>query len=71
MGEAENSVIFRDVVIEKGAKVKNAIIMQGSKIGKDSVIENVIIDKDVEVGMGRTLIGASISPLIISKGEKI
>ncbi len=71
MGEAENCVIFRDVVIEEGAKVKNSIIMQGSKIGKDCVIENVIIDKDVEVGFGRTLIGAQISPLIISKGEKI
>lgn len=71
MGEAENCIIFRDVVIEEGAKVKNSIIMQGSKIGKDSVIENVIIDKDVEVGYGRTLIGAAVSPLIISKGEKI
>lgn len=71
LGEVENSIIFRDVEIQKGAKVKNSIIMQGSKIGSDSVIENVIIDKDVKVGMGRTLIGASISPLIISKGEQI
>ncbi|UKI36133.1 MAG: hypothetical protein L6V93_19525 [Clostridiales bacterium] len=40
------------------------------KIGKGSKIENVILDKDVEIGSERTLIGAHTSPLIISKGEK-
>lgn len=70
-GKAEKCVIFRDVEIEEGASVKNSVIMQGVKIGKGSCIENVILDKDVEIGSERTLIGASNSPLIISKGEKI
>ncbi len=70
-GEMEKSVLFRDVKVEKGARLKGSVIMQGSKIGKNAYIENAIIDKNVTIGEGTRLIGAKDSPVIIKKGETI
>ena len=70
-GEVENSVLFRGVTIEKGAKVKNSIVMQGTKIGAGSNVNYAIIDKDVTVSQGAALTGAPQTPIIIHKGEII
>ena len=70
-GKIENSVIFRDVVIEKGAIVKNSVIMQGTRIGADARIEYAIIDKNVTVSPSSTLTGASTVPVIVHKGETV
>ena len=70
-GKIENSVIFRDVVIEKGAVVKNSVIMQGTRIGADARIEYAIIDKNVTVSPSSTLTGASTVPVIVHKGETV
>lgn len=42
-GTVENSVIGPDVTVEKGAHIKNSIIIGGAIIGKDAVVENAII----------------------------
>lgn len=70
-GYVENSIIFRDVKIEKGAVVKNSVVMQGTVIKNGADIENTIIDKDVTISENRTLIGGENSPLIINKGETV
>lgn len=36
-GYVKNCILFRDVVIEKGAKVEDCIIMEGGRILSDSV----------------------------------
>lgn len=64
-GEAENSVIFRDVVLEKGAKVKNCIVMQGAKISSGADIENAVIEKNTVVGPDEKYKGAIKSPVIV------
>lgn len=64
-GEAENSVIFRDVVLEEGAKVKNCVIMQGAKISAGVDIENAIIEKNTVVDGGESFKGAREFPVII------
>ena len=38
-GTVENSVIFRGVKIDKGAVVKNSILMQGTYVGEKSVLD--------------------------------
>ncbi len=68
-GEIEESILFRDIKIKKGAKIKKSIIMQGANIGENVYIENAILDKDVTVTDGTRLIGAPESPVIIKKGE--
>lgn len=70
-GEVENSILFRNVYIEKGAKVKNSIIMQGTIIRKDSSLNCVITDKDVIVSETRNLSGSPNYPIYISKNVKV
>jgi len=70
-GKLENTVVFRDVTIEEGAKIKNSIIMQGTVVGKGAKIENAILDKNVTISDGATLIGGSSSPVIVHKGDTI
>ena len=49
-GEVTNSVIGEGVTIEKGAVVKDSIIMQDSVIGAGAIVEKAIIAEDVKVG---------------------
>ena len=70
-GKVENSVLFRDVVVEKGATIKNAIVMQGTRVGSDAHIEYAIIDKDVTISPASTLVGASSVPVIVHKGKTV
>ncbi|MBE7051945.1 MAG: glucose-1-phosphate adenylyltransferase subunit GlgD [Ruminococcaceae bacterium] len=70
-GKLENTVVFRDVTVDEGAKIKNAIIMQGTTIGRGAKIENAIIDKNVTISAGATLVGGSSSPIIVHKGDTI
>ncbi len=67
-GTVINSVLARGVKVEKGAIVKNAVIMQGSFIGSGAHIENVIFDKNVVIKPEKTLIGAEDYPVFVGKG---
>lgn len=68
-GKAENSIFFRKVNVDEGARIKDSIIMQGTTVGKDAVLKYVILDKDVTVTPGTKLIGTPEHPVIIKKGE--
>ncbi len=70
-GTVENCIIFRDVVIKKGARIRNSIIMQGTVIEEGTELESVITDKDVVVGAGRRLFGTESCPFIIKKGKTV
>jgi glucose-1-phosphate adenylyltransferase len=67
-GRVENSILFRDVKVSKGAVIKNSIIMQKTQIGEYAIVENVICDKDVRVTKGKRLQGELTYPLVIKKG---
>ena len=51
-GVVEQSVIFYDVRIGRGAVIKNSIIMPGSIICENAVVEYAIIAERVRVGKG-------------------
>lgn len=70
-GRADNSVLFRGVVIEKNAVVRNSVIMAGCVIREGAVVENAIIDKEATVSSLRRIVGAPLSPMIVQKGEII
>ena len=65
-GEIENSIIFRDVVIEEGAKIKDCVIMPKCHIGKKAVLENIIIEKSVVIDEGEVHKGTDKRPAVIS-----
>jgi len=70
-GEVENSVLFRGVRIEKGARVSNSILMQGAVVKAGAVLNYVIADKNVTVGAGRMLMGSDTYPLAIAKNAEV
>ena len=68
-GEVENSILFRGVRVEKGARVSNCVLMQGTSIQAGAVLKYAITDKNVRVNPGRMLMGHSTYPLAIAKNE--
>ncbi|MFC3884707.1 sugar phosphate nucleotidyltransferase [Bacillus songklensis] len=67
-GYVENSIVFRGVKIEKGAIVKNSIVMQKSMVKENSLLNYVILDKDVKVERNTELVGEPEHPYVIEKG---
>ena len=70
-GEVENSILFRGVVVEKGAKVSNSVLMQGTVVKAGASLSYVIADKDVTVNESRMLMGHATYPLAIAKGSVV
>ena len=70
-GEVENCILFRGVKIDKGAKVKNCVIMQDTVIGANSRLDYVVADKNVEIEENRTLMGYQTYPVYIAKESKV
>jgi len=68
-GEVENSILFRGVVVEKGAKVTNSVLMQGTVVKAGATLSYVIADKNVRINEGRMLMGHATYPLAIAKGS--
>lgn len=66
-GEVENSIISRGVIIERGAQIKNCLIMQKCTIGAHTMLEHVILDKFVEIHNGNVLKGRRNSPMVVLK----
>jgi glucose-1-phosphate adenylyltransferase len=70
-GTVENSIIFRSVVIEKGAVVRNSILTQNTRVGPNARLTHVLCDKDTQIMAGRCLNGSAESPYIVEKGSVI
>ena len=70
-GTVENSILFRGVKVEKGAVIKNSIIMQDNVIGANASLNCVITDKNVVISNRRQLCGCEKLPYFIQKGTLI
>jgi len=70
-GTLDNCIIFRDVHIERGAVLKNCIVMQGSRIERDVHMEFAMLDKNAHIKDGHTFIGFETYPVYISKGSEV
>lgn len=66
-GQVEDSIIFRGVRVEKGAKVCGSIVMQDTVIRAGATLKYAIADKNVTITENRMLMGHSNYPLAISK----
>ena len=69
-GTVINSIISRNVVIESGARVQNAIIFTDTLIGEQVIVQNAVIDKYVRVEKTKLLAGKE-TPLYIRQGETL
>ena len=70
-GAVENSIVFRSVRIEKGAVVKNCVIMDKCVIKSGVHLENVICDRSVTVSPNTSIQGTPESPCVLPKGGVI
>jgi glucose-1-phosphate adenylyltransferase len=70
-GEVEDSILFREVTIAKGAEVENCIIFNEAVIGEGAELKYAILDKNVTVTPGAKLIGTKNSPIIVKRGETV
>ncbi len=68
-GEVENSIIFRGVVVEKGARIRNCVLMQGTTVHAGADLACAIADKNVKIGAGHRLIGNAAFPIAIGKNS--
>lgn len=66
-GIVENSIISRRVKINKGAIIKNCIILQNTVIGPNAKLTNVITDKCSYIAKGENLMGSKNYPIVIEK----
>ena len=70
-GTVENSILFRGVIVGKGAVVKDSILMQRCDVQEGARVENVICDKEVIITKNRWLKGAENYPYIVKKKARI
>jgi glucose-1-phosphate adenylyltransferase len=70
-GEAEDSILFRQVTIGQGAEVEDCVIMNDAVIGEGCNLKYVILDKNVTVTPGTALIGSKGKPIVIKRGETV
>lgn len=70
-GTVRNSIVFRDVKVDRGAVVENCILMQGTLVCADSSLNCVVTDKNVVIKDDRTLRGFDSYPVFISKGSVV
>lgn len=70
-GKVENSIISRDVIIEKDAVVKNSIIFTNTYIGEGCVVDHVLSDKKVKIVTSKDVSGKEDHLLYLELGAKI
>ncbi len=68
-GTVENSIIFRNAKVEKGAVIKNSIVMQKTIVEENSSLNCVICDKNARITENKTLSGCNTLPVVINKGK--
>ncbi|MGI6721598.1 MAG: glucose-1-phosphate adenylyltransferase subunit GlgD [Anaerovoracaceae bacterium] len=64
-GTVRNSIIFREVRIEKGAVVENSVVMQDTVVGEGARLNYAILDKRVRINNGRHLSGYVTHPFFV------
>ncbi len=70
-GIVENSIIFRNVKIAKGAIVKNCILMKDTSVAAGANINCVIADKGTSISENASLAGHEVYPLLLAKNSKV
>ena len=70
-GAIENSVIGRGCVIQKGAVIKNSVILPGSTIGKDVHVENFVVDKHAKITHAKEIVAEPNNPGYVRRRDTL
>lgn len=70
-GTLENCVIGREVTIEKGAVLKNCLILPKAHIGENVHMEYAVVDKYADVSEKLEVVGTREAVVYIGRNEKV
>ena len=70
-GHIENSIIGRGCKIEKGAVIKNSIVLSGVTVGRDVHIENQVVDKYAKIQKMKEIIAKPDKPGYVRRRDII
>ena len=70
-GTVENSILFRGVKVERGAVVRDSIVMQDGLIKSGAELQHCILDKQAVIRRNGRLIGPAAYPIVIAKNVVI
>ncbi|HYK74495.1 MAG TPA: glucose-1-phosphate adenylyltransferase, partial [Pseudoneobacillus sp.] len=70
-GDIERSVLFQGVKVEKGAVIRESVIMSDAVIGKNSYIEKAIVPADIKIPEGAIICGDSKNGEILLVTEEL
>ncbi len=70
-GRVENCVLFRGVVVKKGATVRNCVLMQDTVVGENVNLECVVSDKNAVFTDNKQLFGTDTFPVFVGKHHKV
>lgn len=69
-GEVINSVVGRGVMVKKGARIVNSIVLAGSVVGENIHLERVIVDKEAEISKAKHLSGTD-QPMYVKRNDRV
>ncbi|MFI3283997.1 MAG: glucose-1-phosphate adenylyltransferase subunit GlgD [Erysipelotrichaceae bacterium] len=70
-GTVINSIIGRNVVVQKGAIVENSVILPGTFIGADAKLKNCVVDRHAIINHIKRLKGTPEEPIYVKRRDKI
>lgn len=70
-GTVEGSIIGRNVTIQKGAVVKDSIVLPGAYIGEDAKLDHVVVDKYAIIHHVKALKGTDEELVYVKRRDRI
>ena len=70
-GELENCILGRGVVVEKGARIKNSLILPNTFVCEGADLNYVILDKHARVVEKKKLIGKEDKLIYIKRSDRV
>lgn len=70
-GTVKGSIISRNVIICKGAEVKDSILLPGAYIGENAKLDHVVVDKYAIVHHVKKLAGTETEPIYVKRRDRI
>ena len=70
-GTVEGSIIGRNVTIQKGAIVKDSIVLPGAYIGEDAKLDHVVVDKYAIIHHVKALKGTDDELVYVKRRDRI
>lgn len=70
-GTVINSVLGRNVVIKKGAVVKNSVVLSEAFIAPNAKLDKVVVDKGAIINHVKKLEGSDTTPIYVKRRDRI